>query len=102
MVDSVGLARYAASMTEAEFTAKHRTLVWSNSHAEPLVYLRAALLKPYYHILLDACLAFGLQKVEQEWQLLCEDPNEPTHRATPIVERILRNIHIGFSRASKT
>ena len=41
------------------FSQRHPELVWSNSKAGEEVYLRAALLKPRYHTILDACVGLA-------------------------------------------
>lgn len=86
-------------MPVATFAERHRTLVWSNSRAGDEVVLRAALLKPRFHTILDACKTFGLQVVRAEWDLLAAENTQEARRARPGVERMLRNIELGFRDA---
>lgn len=87
-------------MTPAEFTASHRDLVWSRREAEPVIYLRAALLSPRFHTVLDACVAFGLELVRSEWQALRSEDTPESRRAAPLIERMLHNIETGYRHAS--
>ncbi len=87
-------------MTPADFTARHHDLVWSRRDAEPQVPLRAALLTPRFHTVLDACGAFGLSLVRTEWQALRAEDTDESRRAAPHTERMLRNIEIGRDHAT--
>ncbi len=87
-------------MPAATFADRHRTLVWSNSRASDEVVLRAALLKPRFQTVLDACKTFGLQAVRTEWELLAAENIREAQRARPSVERMLRNIELGFHDAA--
>ena len=81
------------------FSQRHPELVWSNSKAGEEVYLRAALLKPRYHTILDACVGFGLERVRAEWAALAAEDTLEARRAAPAVTRMLRNIELGFTDA---
>jgi len=83
----------------ATFAGRHRELVWSNSRAGEDVHLRAALLRPHFHTLIDACQSFGIERVISEWQALVEENTREARRAAPIVTRILRNIELGIQHA---
>lgn len=87
-------------MTRQEFGSRYHNLVWSRSDAPPEVILRAALMSPRFHIILDACKAFGLEGVRAEWQALLQEANQQVRRVAPIVERILRNIEMGVRHAA--
>lgn len=81
------------------FSQKHPELVWSNSQAGEEVFLRAALLKPRFHTVLDACATFGLERVRTEWTELAAEDTPEARRAAPAVTRMLRNIEQGFADA---
>ncbi len=83
----------------AQFQYSHPGLVWSNSQAEEAVLIRAALLKPRIHTVLDACLAFGLDRVRLEWRLLAAAAVPETWRVEAEVTRMLRHIGEGFADA---
>ncbi len=83
-----------------EFWQKHPGLVWSNPEASDSVRIRVALMRPRFTRLLDVALEFGLERLRLEWSELLGDPTLPTGRARTSVERILRNIEKGFSRAA--
>jgi hypothetical protein len=87
-------------MTPADFTASHRDLVWSRRDAEPVVYLRAALLSPRFHTVLDACRAFGFALVRSEWQALQREDSPESRRVAPQVDRMLHNIETGLQHAA--
>lgn len=79
---------------------KHQGLVWSNPHADDTVRIRAALVRPRFSQLLDIALAFGLDRVQREWNILVEESTPETLRARASVERILMNIEKGFALAA--
>lgn len=87
-------------MTPADFAATYRDLVWSRRDAEPVVYLRAALLSPRFHTVLDACRAFGFVQVRSEWQALRAEDSSESRRAASHVERMLHNIETGLQHAA--
>jgi hypothetical protein len=73
-------------------------LVWSNPDASDDVLISAALLRqPNFHLLLDIAAYFGLERLQENWQLLKHGievrqyPEEMLHlkQAKPIVERCL-------------
>lgn len=86
--------------SRATFASRHRELVWSNSRAGEEVYLRAALLRPHFHTLIDACRTFGLAKVRAEWLALVEEDTPEARRAAPAITRMLRNIELGLQHAA--
>ena len=82
------------------FWAHHPGLVWSNSAADDSVRIPAALMRPRFRRLLDIVCEFGLERVQREWKMLaCGDGDASVECARVPVERILRNIEKGFSRA---
>ncbi len=83
----------------AGFWEKYPGLVWSNREAGDAVRIRAALLRPLFPVLLDIAATFGLERLEQEWAILCADPETDTRRAEPQVSRILKNIRRGYDQA---
>lgn len=74
-------------------------MVWSNDNAPEEVYIRAALLRPKYHLLLEIALELGLERLLAEWNFL-EETDERTERVRAAVERMLGNIQEGFRRAA--
>jgi hypothetical protein len=74
-------------------------LVWSNSQASDAVWIRAALLRPRFHTILDACLEFGLDRVRDEWEALLSDAAPEAQHAASEVNRMLRHIAEGFADA---
>ena len=83
-----------------EFWSKHRGLVWSNAAAGDSVHIRAALLRPRFHLLLDVALEFGLERLRMEWRELQTDNTQEVSRARGPVERILTHIEKGFALAA--
>jgi hypothetical protein len=86
-------------MNAATFQARHPGLVWSHSHASEFVLIRAALLKPRFHTILDACIEFGLDRVCGEWEVLLRDAAPEAERVRGEVTRILQHIREGFADA---
>jgi hypothetical protein len=84
------------------FAQRHPELVWSNPQADDVVFLRAALLRPRFFTVLDACSAFGLERVRAEWAALAEEGSREALRAAPAVNRMLHNIELGFADADAT
>ncbi len=62
--------------------------------------IRAALTRPLFSRILDLTVAFGLERIKQEWAYLMEEPSEDCLRAQPIVERIFQNIEKGIAIAA--
>jgi hypothetical protein len=83
----------------SEFWRAHPGLVWSNPQADDTVYIRAALVRPRFLLLLDIAAEFGLSRLRAEWDILQTDDTVEVKRARPAVERILRHIEEGFARA---
>lgn len=83
-----------------DFWSQHSGLVWSNPNADDATFIRAALVRPRFHQLLDIALEFGWERLQNEWSELCLDATPEVRRAEPIVTRILRNIKEGFSVAA--
>jgi hypothetical protein len=84
------------------FWANYPGLVWSNPNAGDTIRIRAALLRPYFRVLLDIAVHFGLERLCFEWHELKEGGEAAASRAAPIVERILSNIEKGFALAAET
>ena len=55
-------------MSRDSFHARHPGLIWSVDRPSDVVLMRAALLAPRFHTLLDACLEFGAARLRAEWQ----------------------------------
>jgi hypothetical protein len=83
-----------------EFWKRHRGLVPSNPGASDSVYIRAALVRPRFSLLLDIALEFGLERLRSEWAELQQDDTHENRRARPIIERILDHIEKGFAIAA--
>lgn len=81
--------------TARSFWQAHPGLVWSSPQADDAVHIRAALVRPRFHLLLEIAVEFGLPRVRAEWDELAME----VKRARPVVERILRHIEEGFARA---
>lgn len=65
-----------ASITPAisvPFVQKYKILFWSNPQAPVEVFIRRALLRPDFSILMDAAQEFGVPKLMQEWQILQDE-----------------------------
>ena len=86
-------------MNAAAFQARHPGLVWSNSQANDGVLIRAALLRPRFHTLLDACLEFGRERVRGEWEILAREASPEAQRVQAEVPRMLRHIEEGYADA---
>ena len=75
--------------------------MWSNPDADDSVLIRAALLKPSFHQLLEIAARFGIDRLRTEWTVLTSAdelsgfPEEVARirRAKPIVERCLAHIN---------
>ncbi|NBV24889.1 MAG: hypothetical protein EBS05_23590 [Proteobacteria bacterium] len=59
------------------------------------MFLRAALVKPRFHTVLDDCCEFGLDRVRTEWEELAVEGTPK-----PAGPRMLRNIELGFADAA--
>lgn len=90
----------AAAPLRTGFRQKYRKLVWSNPEAPAEVFVRQALLKPDFSVLLDAATEFGLDFVDQQWTLLQAEASQEAVRATPVTQRMLRNIRHGYEQAA--
>lgn len=98
---AAGVAYTADVSTAANpFWQTQPGLVWSNPEAGDSTHIRAALLRPRFQQLLDIAVEFGLQRVRQEWAVLEGEPTREVERARAPVERILRHIEEGFTRAA--
>lgn len=86
-------------MSVETFRACHPGLVWSNSQPSDIVLIRAALLRPRFHTILDACLEFGLDRVQREWDLLRHEAEAEARRVEAETSRILRHVAEGFTDA---
>ena len=88
-----------AAPARTGFRQKYRKLVWSNPEAPAEVFVRQALLKPDFSVLLDAATEFGLDFVDQQWTLLQAEASQAAMRAAPVTQRMLRNIRHGYEQA---
>lgn len=76
-----------------------RGLVWPNFKASDSVWIRAALLRPQFGVLLRIAREFGLERLWEEWRVLeAEVGDSQVERARAAAERILTNVEIGFQR----
>jgi hypothetical protein len=57
-----------------EFWKQFPGLVWSNRHADNTVMIRASLVRPRLHILRAVASKFEMERLRQEWKILCESP----------------------------
>jgi hypothetical protein len=83
-----------------EYRAKYRHLVWSNHAAPDEIYIRKGLIKADFFNMLDAAVAFGIDRLFAEWKILCESDNEcdiaDVSRARFLTENSLSNIKRGY------
>ena len=86
-------------MTAPDLWKKHPVLVWSNDQADDTVRIRAGLLECRFPLILDIASVFGLARLREEWAALLQTPDQEIRRATPFVERILRNLEKGWALA---
>jgi hypothetical protein len=82
------------------FWQSHPGLVWSNPAASDATHIRAALIRPRYGQLLEIAVAFGAERLRQEWAELQTDDSREVPRARASVERILAHIEKGFALAA--
>ena len=75
-------------------------LVWSNPNADDSAHIRASLIRPRFERLLDIAVAFGVDRLREEWIELRSEGTAETVRAQSSVERILNNIEKGFALAA--
>ena len=85
--------------SKTTFWARQPGLAWSNPEADDSTRIRAALLRPRFHRLLDIAAEFGLERLQTEWSALLTNADDDTRRARASVERILKNIEKGFAHA---
>ncbi len=68
-------------------------LVWSNSKASDTVMIRAALARPNTDRITRIAAYFGIERVEQERDVLLDDPVDPySFIHISVVNRILESI----------
>jgi transcriptional regulator with XRE-family HTH domain len=82
------------------FRQRHSALVWSNPNADDHVFLAKALLNPSFHVLLDAALEYGVERLASEWARLKEEGSAEALRALPHTQRILGHIANGYEQAA--
>ena len=90
----------SALISPLPFKQKYRQLVWSNPDAPAEVFVRQALLKPDFSVLLDAATEFGLAFVDEQWAVLVAEGSKEAVRALPATGRTLRNIRYGYEQAN--
>jgi hypothetical protein len=83
-----------------DFWSQFPGMVWSNPNAGDSVRIRAALLKPKFHVLLAIAVEFGHERLLEEWSILQVDPLTDASGAAQSVNRILKNILRGYQQAS--
>lgn len=81
------------------FKEKYRALVWSNPDAPVEVFIRKALLRADFAVILDAAVEFGLAAVQAQWIALEESGEPEVLRAASVTSRILKNISDGYQQA---
>jgi len=96
---SVESPSHPAVVRDKEFWRTFPEIAWSNREADDSTCIRAALMRPRFECLLAIARRFGLEKLQAEWMALLEDELSDTSLPAPHVERILRNIAIGFEDA---
>lgn len=74
------------------FVQKYKTLVWSNPEAPVDVFIRKALLRPDFSVLLDAADEFGVSKLQTEWRMLLEEGSVEAQRAAQTTTRMLTHM----------
>jgi transcriptional regulator with XRE-family HTH domain len=84
---------------DTSFRERHHWLAWTNPNASNDILLRRALVNPEFRTLLDAATEFGVEKITREWEILKAEGDDETLRATPVTDRILRNISNGYQQA---
>lgn len=91
------LLEYVMRSSTEIWKKKHSFLVWSNRDASDSQLLRAALLNPHYDILREAVLAFGIDRLFQEWEAIKDTPEGI--RVSDYTEEKLRHLKDGVERA---
>lgn len=83
-----------------EFRRKHLAAIcWSNPEASDDTLVRRALVTPSKALLVDACLAYGLARVESTWQDLASDLEDPeVQDARSKTSEILAAIRVAWGR----
>lgn len=85
-----------ASPARQPFTQKYKALVWSNQNAPAEIFIRKALLRPDFTVLLDAAEEFGVPKLKKEWQVLEDEGTPEAQRAAPVTKRMLTHMGAMF------
>ncbi len=91
--------QYAFAVT-LELKQQLRGVLWSNANAPEQAYVRAALLRPRFHLILAIALELGLDRVTAEWDFLKAYGGDRTERVAGPVERMIGNIGEGFRHAA--
>ena len=88
---------------ELSLRDRYPGLVPSNPQASEEIYIRTALLRPRFSQLFSMALDFGVNALKEQWAILKADPEccREVQRATPEVERILRNMEKGIALAAE-
>jgi len=77
-------------------------LVWSNSKAGDAVMIRAALSRPYENRLEAIGREFGMERLRQEWAILCADKITPlSSRHIALVSDMLNQIETNLTNAPR-
>jgi hypothetical protein len=82
------------------FREKYKALVWSNPNASPEVFVRKALLRSDFSVLLDAAVEFGVPFLQEQWRVLVLENSNAVARASPVTTRMLGNLIYGYQQAS--
>lgn len=72
---------------------------WSNQNIADDVLIRKALAAGRFTAILQACLEFGMDRVQLQWPIVAQDPELTTPAIRNLVNDILRNIAKGLSHA---
>jgi hypothetical protein len=84
-----------------EFWSQYPGVVWSNPDASDTVMIRNALVRPKMYVLRAVGARFGIERMRQEWKVLCEDPLmnlSPAGR--DVVSRCLNEVEAEFQHAA--
>lgn len=82
----------SGSPARRPFVEKYKSLVWSNPEARAEIFIRKALLRPDYSMLLDAAEEFGVPKLVEQWRVLESEVTPETTRAAPVTKRMLTHL----------
>jgi hypothetical protein len=76
-------------------------LAWSNPDIGDEVLIRKALMTARFTTILQACLDFGVTRVEEQWAILSRDPELSARTVPCLINDILDNIEKGFAHVQQ-